>query len=89
MLQIACPHCGPREQTEFRWGGESHVQRPGPPDAVSDAAWGAYLFSRRNPKGVTLERWLHEAGCGQWFNIARSTVDHRIVAVYRMGDPTP
>lgn len=89
MLLIACPHCGPREQTEFRWGGESHVQRPGPPDAVSDETWGDYLFGRRNPKGVTYERWLHEAGCGQWFNIARSTVDHRIVAVYRMGDPTP
>jgi sarcosine oxidase subunit delta len=89
MLLIACPHCGPRAEIEFRCGGESHIQRPGPPEAVSDAAWADYLFFRDNPKGVHFERWLHAAGCRCWFNIARDTVTHEIRAVYAMGAPRP
>lgn len=89
MLRIACPWCGPRDEIEFICGGESHIARPGPPDRVSDAAWGAYLFERINPKGLHHERWLHRHGCGQWFNVARDTVSHEIKAVYRMGDPKP
>ena len=26
MLLIDCPHCGPRNEVEFRYGGEAHVQ---------------------------------------------------------------
>ncbi|MEX2649134.1 MAG: sarcosine oxidase subunit delta [Alphaproteobacteria bacterium] len=89
MLLIACPTCGPRDETEFRWGGESHIARPGPASEVSDERWKDYLFNRANPKGVHLERWCHSHGCGLWFNVARDTVSHRILAVYRMGDPPP
>ena len=56
---------------------------------MTDAVWGAYLFFRENPKGVHLERWRHTWGCGQWFNAARHTVTHEILAVYRMSDPAP
>jgi len=89
MLLIACPWCGPRDEIEFRLGGPSHLQRPEPFDAVSDEIWGEYLFFRDNPKGVQKERWLHAYGCRRWFNLARSTVTHEILAVYRMGDPAP
>ncbi len=89
MLQIACPWCGPRDETEFVCGGESHIVRPGPPDQVSEAAWAAYLFERTNPKGLHYERWLHRHGCGQWFSVVRDTVSHEIKAVYKMGDPKP
>jgi sarcosine oxidase, subunit delta len=85
MLLIACPHCGPRAETEFRCGGQAHVQRPGPHDAVTDEAWADYLFYRANPKGENRERWLHAAGCRCWFNVVRNTVTHRITAVYPMG----
>jgi sarcosine oxidase subunit delta len=44
---------------------------------------------RINPKGVSLERWRHTYGCRQWFNVARDTVSHRILAVYGMTDPVP
>jgi heterotetrameric sarcosine oxidase delta subunit len=54
-----------------------------------DATWADYLFNRDNPKGVHYERWLHAYGCGRWFNVARHTVTHEILAVYRMGDPKP
>ena len=87
MLQIHCPFCGPRHEVEFRCAGESHIARP-PLDA-SDEAWGAYLFMRSNPRGWHFERWLHAAGCRQWFNVARHTVTHEIRAVYAMTDPKP
>lgn len=86
MLLIACPWCGPRDEIEFRWGGESHIRRPTLDECPSDEDWGAYLFNRRNPKGINRERWVHEAGCGQWFNVARDTVSHEIVEIYRMGE---
>lgn len=86
MLVIDCPWCGARDETEFRWGGQGHITRPGPPDEVSDETWGAYLFTRDNPKGPHRERWVHFAGCRQWFNVERDTVTHRIVRIYRMGE---
>jgi sarcosine oxidase, subunit delta len=89
MLSINCPFCGPRDETEFRCGGQTHIQRPGPHDAVTDDAWASYLYVRDNPKGVHLERWVHALGCRQWFNVARHTVTHEIRAVYRMGERAP
>ena len=89
MLLITCPHCGPRDELEFRCGGESHIARPGPAETVSDEDWGGYLFTRGNPKGVHLERWLHVYGCRRWFNVARHTATHEIEAVYAMGSPSP
>ena len=89
MLLIPCPFCGPRDEIEFSCGGQSHIQRPGPPDAVTDETWGDYLFFRDNPKGLHRERWVHAAGCRQWFNMVRSTITHEILAVYRMGEAAP
>ncbi|MES2057150.1 MAG: sarcosine oxidase subunit delta [Pseudomonadota bacterium] len=86
MLLITCPHCGPRSEIEFRYGGESHIQRPGPYGDVTDEAWADYLFYRSNPKGEHRERWMHAAGCRRWFNIVRDTVTHRIVTIYPMGE---
>jgi sarcosine oxidase subunit delta len=87
MLQIKCPWCGVRDEPEFTFGGPSHVARP--PYEASDAEWAAYLFARENPMGVHFERWLHTYGCGQWFNVARSTITHEILAIYAMGEPKP
>ena len=80
MLVIACPWCGPRDQTEFAYGGEAHIARPLNPDALSDAQWADYLFMRRNPKGRHLEQWGHAYGCRKWFNVERDTVTYRITA---------
>jgi sarcosine oxidase subunit delta len=87
MLLIDCPVCGPRDEVEFNCGGESHVARPGL-DA-GDEAWSDYLFARNNPRGTTYERWRHSYGCGRWFNVARCTASHKILAVYGMTDPKP
>lgn len=86
MLLIPCPWCGPRDEPEFRWGGELPVLRPGPPHAVSEAAWAEYLFIRDNPRGWVRERWLHTLGCRQWLIVLRNTVTHEIQATGKMGD---
>ncbi|MEM1111575.1 MAG: sarcosine oxidase subunit delta [Pseudomonadota bacterium] len=89
MIVIQCPWCGSRSEEEFTCGGESHILRPEKPAEVSDEEWAAYLYQRKNPKGVHYERWRHTYGCRQWFNVARDTVTHEVVAVYRMNEPRP
>ena len=87
MLRIPCPYCGTRDEPEFIFGGPAHVARPNL--EVDDAVWTDYLFNRKNPAGIHLERWLHSYGCGRWFNVARDTRTHRILKVYFMGEPPP
>lgn len=89
MLQITCPWCGARDEAEFRCGGEGHIVRPSNPEAASDPEWARYLFYRTNPRGVHFERWVHHRGCGQWFNVARDTTTHEILAVYGMDEAPP
>lgn len=87
MLLIDCPWCGPRDQIEFRFAGESHVVRPA--EQVSDAEWSDYLFFHDNPKGVNYERWHHEFGCRRWFNVMRDTTSHAVLRTYLMGAAKP
>ena len=89
MLLLPCPWCGPRDEVEFHYRGEAHIVRPVEPEALDDAAWAEYLYMRANPKGPLAERWVHSAGCRRWFNLLRDTSTHRILAVYKIGDPLP
>lgn len=87
MMLLTCPHCGARDEAEFSYGGTTHIVRP--PLGASDVEWGEYLFFRENPKGVLRERWRHSYGCGRWFNVARHTVTHEVLAVYAMSEAAP
>jgi heterotetrameric sarcosine oxidase delta subunit len=89
MLLIACPWCGPRDEIEFRYGGQAHLAYPADPEATTDEEWAGYLFLRDNPKGQWAERWVHTAGCRQWFNAVRDTVTHEISATYPAGHAPP
>ena len=89
MLLITCPNCGPRDESEFSYGGEAHIARPADPDALDDGAWADYLFMRSNPKGSHLERWCHAEGCRRWFNARRDTVTHAITAIYGACEAAP
>ena len=84
MLLIACPYCGPRNDSEFTPGGEAHIARPDL--TVNDEKWGEYLYFRENVKGMQTERWFHAYGCRRWFNVVRDTVTNEIGAVYKMGE---
>jgi sarcosine oxidase, subunit delta len=87
MLRITCPWCGPRDEVEFRCGGESHIERP--VETVTDDQWGDYLYGRKNPRGWHHERWFHAYGCRRWFNVSRNTVTHKIEAIYLMHESPP
>ena len=89
MLQIPCPWCGPRDESEFSYGGEAHIARPPDPEALDDAAWADYLYMRSNPRGPHREQWCHAHGCRRWFNVVRDTVSYRVHAVYRVGETPP
>jgi heterotetrameric sarcosine oxidase delta subunit len=65
-FEVACPTCGKRPYTEFRFGGELL-------DAEGDLWW------RANAAGVQLERWFHEAGCRRWLTAARDTTTNVFV----------
>ena len=47
------------------------------------------MVNRCSPKGVHFERWVHTKGCRRWFNVARHTVTHEILKVYKMGESAP
>lgn len=90
MLRLNCPYCGLRDQSEFKFGGESPIVRPARPDQASDAEWAEYLFYRANIKGVHFERWVHTFGCRQWFQAVRNTLTHEITETFRMDElPEP
>jgi heterotetrameric sarcosine oxidase delta subunit len=89
MLLIPCPWCGPRDEIEFRYGGQADIPYPTDPAALDDTAWAAFIFVRDNPKGPFAERWHHVNGCRRWFNVVRDTVTNDITAVYRIDEPRP
>jgi len=81
MLILRCPYCGvDADETDLHAGGEAHLKRHGP--GSTDEDFEAYLFVRKNPKGVHFERWRHAYGCGKWFLAARSTVTLEVFGTY-------
>ena len=81
MLLLTCPYCGVKaEETELAPGGQAHLKRFGP--GSSDSDFEAYMFNRKNPRGVHFERWRHAYGCGKWFIAARCTVTLEVFGTY-------
>ncbi len=81
MLMLTCPCCGvTAEETEFAPGGEAHLKRSGAESSNED--FEAYMFNRKNPRGVHFERWRHAYGCGKWFLAARDTMTLEVFGTY-------
>jgi len=72
---LPCPNCGVRRVDEFTYGGEL---QPRPSTPVSAAAWGQYLYGRRNVAGMQTEWWYHRLGCGRWFLAERDTLSNEV-----------
>ncbi|MEL6571442.1 MAG: sarcosine oxidase subunit delta [Pseudomonadota bacterium] len=88
MLILRCPYCGQDvDETDLSPGGEAHLKRYGP--GSTDEDFEAYLFVRKNPKGVHVERWRHAYGCGKWFLAARSTVTLEVFGTYHAQTTAP
>ena len=89
MLIIECPWCGERDESEFSYAGEAHINRPLETEKLSDEEWSNYLFMRKNPKGLHREQWNHAAGCRRYFNIESDTVSYRISGSYKIDEAGP
>jgi heterotetrameric sarcosine oxidase delta subunit len=85
MMQIPCPHCGPRAQGEFVY--ERTVDSVVPLNAAPEEAMQT-LFTRTNPRGVDEEIWRHTYGCRAWMVINRHRVTNEISAVRAVGPET-
>ena len=77
---LRCPNCGPREVTDFGYGGEV-LSRPKERPGLREL--GAYNHFRANVAGVQREWWYHRSGCREWFQAERDT---RTNAVLWTGD---
>jgi sarcosine oxidase subunit delta len=79
MKIMPCPLNGPRNISEFVWGGE--VKAMPDPTACSDDEWAEYVFLEDNPAGVVREWWCH-VPTSYWFIAERNTVTDEIVRTY-------
>ncbi|HNW17477.1 MAG TPA: sarcosine oxidase subunit delta [Sphingorhabdus lacus] len=82
MMQIICPHCGPRAQTEFVY--ERTVDSVAPVSACNEEAMQT-LFTRGNPRGVDDEIWRHTFGCRAWMVVTRHRVTNEISNIRAVG----
>jgi heterotetrameric sarcosine oxidase delta subunit len=75
---LTCPICGPREVTDFAFGGELS-SRPKQPPGFRELC--EYNYFRRNVAGVQREWWYHRSGCRTWFQADRDTRTNEVLRV--------
>ena len=68
-IKDPCPNCGPRDHTEFTFGGELR-----PMDASDADEDFRRVYLRENAPGEQEERWFHLFGCRRWLTLRRDTV---------------
>ena len=86
-MLIPCPHCGPRDSSEFSYQGDASRIRPD--DRSTDAkAWYDYVYNRPNPTGPHREYWQHTGGCRAHLIVVRDTLSHAISSVAFARDET-
>ncbi len=79
MKIMTCPLNGPRNISEFAWGGEVKIMPD--PAAVSDQQWAEYLFLEDNKAGIVREWWCH-LPTSFWFIAERNTLTDEILRTY-------
>lgn len=79
MKIMPCPLNGPRNISEFVYGGELKDM----PDQnhCSDLEWADYVFNYDNLAGVVREWWMH-APSSYWFIAERNTITDEILKTY-------
>ena len=80
MLIFDSPFCGPRDHSEFSYGGDARRRRPAVDDADA-GRWHDYVFLRDNPRGRHVEYWQHVHGDRSWLRVERDTVTHEVLSV--------
>ena len=79
MKVLICPLNGPRNISEFIYGGEYHPN----PDHIeaSSREWAEYVFFHRNVAGIVTEWWCHSAS-SYWFLAERNTLTDEILRTF-------
>lgn len=83
MKIMNCPLNGPRNISEFVWGGE--VKPMPDPARVGDLEWAEWLFLENNEAGVVREWWCH-VPTSFWFIAERNTITDEILKTYPAGE---
>ena len=83
MKIMHCPLNGPRNISEFVYGGE--VTEMPDPATASDAEWADHVFLENNRRGIVREWWLHVA-TAYWFIAERDTATDDIIRTYLSSD---
>lgn len=79
MKIMNCPLNGPRNISEFTYGGEFKAMPD--PATCSDTEWADYVFNSDNLAGVVREWWMHNAS-SYWFLAERHTVTDQIIRTF-------
>lgn len=79
MKILTCPMNGPRNISEFTYGGEfRHMPDPA---TCSDAEWADYVFNTANEAGIVTEWWMHTPS-SYWFLAERHTVTDEVIRTF-------
>ena len=74
---LVCPNCGPRDVSEFRYGGE-----------IVSSAKDASPPAGSNLPGPQHERWYHRYGCRRWLRAERDVRTNTVLhTAWLTGDP--
>lgn len=84
MKIMHCPLNGPRNITEFIYGGP--VTETPEVAADDDDAWANHIFGPHTPPGLVREWWCHLAS-GYWFIAERNTATDEIFRTYPATSP--
>ncbi|MBL29196.1 MAG: sarcosine oxidase subunit delta [Rhodospirillaceae bacterium] len=79
MKMMTCPLNGPRNISEFAYGGEV-IPEPAS-DTVDDAGWASFVFLSDNSAGVVREWWCH-VPTSYWFIAERHRRSNEILRTY-------
>ncbi|MGE6689893.1 sarcosine oxidase subunit delta [Stutzerimonas stutzeri] len=79
MKIMNCPLNGPRNISEFTYGGELKLMPD--PTTCSVAEWASYVFNSDNALGVVTEWWMHTPS-SYWFLVERHTGSDEILRTF-------
>jgi sarcosine oxidase subunit delta len=79
MKILNCPLNGPRNISEFTYGGE--YQEMPDHQSTSSEGWAEYIFFHDNNLGEVLEWWCHTP-TSYWFLAQRNTLTDEVICTF-------
>lgn len=79
MKIMICPLNGPRNISEFSYGGE--VREMPDQNTCTDEQWADYVFNKDNQIAIVKEWWIHTPS-SYWFIAERHTASDEIIRTY-------